>query len=130
MQAAILRVKLEHLASSNDRRRANAAYYDSHIQLANLTTPQVSSGIEHVYHQYTITHPDRDRIAAHLKSSGIASAILYPMAVHQQPAYATARCTSLNHTERVVRELLCLPVHPQLSHEERVRVVEAINSVD
>jgi len=130
IQAAILRVKLETLNESNANRRANAAYYDSHIELTDMVLPQAGANIHHVYHQYTVTHPNRDTIREALDAKGIASAILYPMAVHQQPAYTEAKRVELPHTEHLVRHLLCLPVHPQLSPKERQRVVEALNTID
>ena len=130
IQAAILRVKLEGLNESNASRRANAAHYDSHIKVSGLVVPKVQPNVHHVYHQYAVTHPNRDAIRAALDAEGIASAILYPMAVHQQPAYTEAKQVELPRTEHFVKQLLCLPVHPHLGPRGRERVVEALNTID
>lgn len=125
LQAAILRVKLRHLDSANARRRAIAARYDAALASTPLTLPAVVGPCTHAYHQYTVTTPRRDELATFLRSRGIGTAILYPEPVHRQPAYRSSGL-QLPHTERVCRELLCLPVHPELTDAQVGEVVERI----
>jgi dTDP-4-amino-4,6-dideoxygalactose transaminase len=129
IQAAILRVKLRYLDTENERRRQIAAIYSKAFSTCNLAIPRVAAGASHVYHQYTIRSPLRDKIQACLKDEGILTAILYPQPVHLQPAYRgrlVHRPGEMDHTEAACREILCLPIHPQLSEDEVARVVEAV----
>jgi len=129
MQAAVLRVKLPHLDAENARRREIAAKYNELLRDAGVQLPVEAAGIEHVYHQYVLRHPRRDELAAFLKSEGIGTAILYPVPVHLQPAYLNRvgiGAGGLRHTEAVCRDLLCLPVHPQLTDEQIERIAGAI----
>jgi len=129
MQAAVLRVKLPHLDTENARRRDIAALYNELLRDTGLQLPVESPGIEHVYHQYVVRSSRRDELAASLKSEGIGTAILYPMPVHLQPAYlgrVGIGAGGLAHTEAVCRDLLCLPVHPQLSDQQIERIAGAI----
>jgi dTDP-4-amino-4,6-dideoxygalactose transaminase len=130
IQAAILRVRLSMLEESNNTRRANASFYKTNLELAGLVHPEVAANVHHVYHQYTVTHPERDRLHRALAENNIASAVLYPMAVHQQPAYSETLQVGLGVTEDVVKNLLCVPVHPQMSTEDLEKVIETLNTID
>lgn len=129
IQAAILRVKLRYLDADNARRRQIAETYTGALSKTHLILPPASTQARHVFHQYTVRSPQRDKLQAALKKSGVGAAILYPQPVHLQPAYRGRLMQSagwLGHTERVCGELLCLPMHPHLSEAEVARVVDAV----
>ena len=129
LQAAILRVKLRHLDTENRRRRQIARRYDDSLgAFANVALPNPQRNERHVYHQYVIRLADRDALRAYLESEQIGTAVLYPQPIHQQPAYAGRIPVAgpLPVTERVARELLCLPVHPWLDDVDVARTVAAM----
>jgi dTDP-4-amino-4,6-dideoxygalactose transaminase len=127
MQAAILRVKLAHLNSWNLRRQSLAAAYDQLLP-ETVVKPVRSSGTDHVYHLYVVRTSQRDRLMADLKEVGIGSGIHYPVPVHMMPAYSeVARMpTPLPETERLVNEIVSLPMHPMLSDADVERVALAV----
>ena len=129
MQAAVLSVKLGHLDADNDRRRAIADAYRSLGSDGRIVHPSERTGVRHVYHQYTVRSEARDSLAEHLRHRGIGTAVLYPVPVHLQPAYAgrvSVGPGGLPVTERLPASILCLPVWPELSDGERDRVIEAL----
>lgn len=111
MQAAMLRVKLPSLSAQVAKRRELASRYLS--RLRGLRLPVVREGCEHAFHQFVIRSEHREGLQAHLRHRGVPSAVLYPAALHQQPAFACAE--SFPVTEKAVREVLSLPLHPYLS---------------
>ena len=112
LQAAILRIKLRHLDASNARRRQIAAAYSD--RLSGLIVPGDHPG--HVYHQYVVRSPQRDELQTRLRDRGIGSLIHYPVPVHLQPAYrGRLEHGSLAQTERIVSEILSLPMYPELT---------------
>lgn len=129
MQAAILRAKLPYLDEWNERRRQLAAFYRSTLS-PTLGLPVEQTHCHHVYHLYVVRLPDRDGVRQKLAAAGVSSAIHYPAAVHQQPAYQGDNivCHPLPHTEQAVREILTLPLYPQLSREQAHQVVTALNA--
>lgn len=128
MQAAILSVKLPHLAAWNRRRRQIAGLYTAGLARLPVQAPIEAPGCEHVYHLYVIQAPERDRLQAFLAERGIQTLIHYPVPAHLQPAYAHLGYTvgSLPVTERVADAILSLPMYPQLSDAEASGVVDAI----
>jgi len=129
LQAAILRVKCRRLHADNTRRRQLAAIYSERIQHPRITLPPIQSGTP-VFHQYVIRTPARDSLMAWLKSAGIPTAIHYPQPVHSQPAYLARIAIGhggLVESERACREVLSLPMHPQLSDEAVLFAVQRIN---
>jgi dTDP-4-amino-4,6-dideoxygalactose transaminase len=107
LQAAVLRVKLPALAASLAARRLRVARYASRV--SSLVSAHTAG---HAFHQLVLRHAHRDALQAHLKQRGIPSAVHYPAALHQQPAFACAG--SFPNAERAVREVLSLPVHPHV----------------
>jgi dTDP-4-amino-4,6-dideoxygalactose transaminase len=107
----MLRVKLPSLSAQVAKRRALASRYLS--ELRGLRLPVVREGCEHAFHQFVIRSEHRDGLQAHLKQRGVPSAVLYPAALHQQPAFACAE--SFPVAEKAVRKVLSLPLHPYLS---------------
>ena len=129
IQAAVLRVKLRHLDRWKVSRQARAAEYNALLgRLPGVVTPQVPDGCEHVYHQYTIRVPGRDRVREFLAGRGIASGVYYPVPVHLQPLYAGLghKRGDLPESERAADEVLSLPVYPELTSEQIARVAEAV----
>jgi dTDP-4-amino-4,6-dideoxygalactose transaminase len=119
VQAAILRVKLQHLASWNAARRAHAAAYTRLLAGSGVTTPTEADYAFAVWHLYVVRCADRVRVKFGLDQRGIASGIHYPIPVHLQPG-----CRSLGYargdfpvTERVADEILSLPMYPELTPE-------------
>ncbi|TLD70505.1 DegT/DnrJ/EryC1/StrS family aminotransferase [Phragmitibacter flavus] len=129
LQAAILRVKLGSLANSIARRRELAALYAERLSECSVVKlPVLRKGCEHAYHLYVVRSECRDELMAFLTQKGIPVALHYPAAVHQQPAYfAEAKQSArLPNTERLVREILTLPLHPFLSDEAVLATCEAV----
>jgi len=129
IQAAVLRVKLRHLDRWKASRQAHADEYNALLgRLPGVVTPQVPEGSEHVYHQYTIRVPERDRVREFLAGRGIASGVYYPVPLHLQPLYAGLghKRGELPESERAADEVLSLPVYPELTSEQIARVAEAV----
>ena len=130
IQAAILRVKLRGLEKDNQRRREIADLYDRGLSGSGVVLPGRRDWATHVFHQYVIRTGKRDQMQAFLKSRGIGALIHYPVPVHLQPAYKgkVTGGDSLPETERAAREILSLPMYPELSTDECNRVIEAVRS--
>jgi dTDP-4-amino-4,6-dideoxygalactose transaminase len=119
LQAAMLRVKLRRLDGDNARRVAVAARYDEELRgSARIAPPARAPGCDHVYHQYVVRSADRTALQARLREAGIGTNIHYPVPIHLQPAYRDRVALApdgLAQTERAAREVLSLPMYPQLS---------------
>lgn len=128
LQAAILRVKLPHLAAWNVARRRNAERYLALLDGTPLVLPEPVDA--HVWHHFVVRVPDgkRDALRAHLTAREIESEVYYPMALHLQPCFAALgyRAGSLPHAERACEEVLALPVHPDLSAEQQEHVAASV----
>jgi dTDP-4-amino-4,6-dideoxygalactose transaminase len=132
VQAAILRVKLNHLDAQNDRRAAIAQRYTSALAGSALQVPQVRPGATHVFHLYVARSADRDRHQAALKSAGIGTGVHYPVPVHLQPAYADRIAlgpSGCPETEAAAREILSLPLYPELSDAQVETVCAALETL-
>lgn len=128
LQAAILRVKLRGLDKGNMRRQSLAQTYNALLAGVGLTLPEVRSGVTHVYHQYVVRLPQRDALRTYLRQAGIGTLIHYPAPVHLQPAYQGRLpiVAPLPWTEQVAKQVLSLPIFPQLSDDQARRVGECI----
>ena len=129
VQAALLSVKLARLDADNARRVAIAETYDRDLAGLALGLPPRRAGARHVFHQYVIRSPRRDLLRAALGAHGVGTAIHYPMPVHLQPAYRDRLAlgpSGLAESEAAAREVLSLPVYPQLGDAEVARVVAAL----
>lgn len=134
IQAAVLEVKLRHLSSWTERRRANAARYGQlfrEVGLADwLGLPGEAPHCRHVWNQYTIRVPGgrRDRLRSWLSDCGVGTEIYYPMPLHLQECFRSLGYApgSLPETERAALEVLSLPIYPELTREEQEYVVEQI----
>ena len=121
LQAAILRVKLTRLDSQNARRRAIASAYTAAIEGGSLTAPHIREGAESVFHLFVARTAQRDAVQARLRDAGIGTGIHYPVPVHLQPAYAGRVATGPRgcpETEAASREILSLPLYPELTDEQ------------
>jgi dTDP-4-amino-4,6-dideoxygalactose transaminase len=134
LQAAVLRVKLRHLGDWQQGRQNRADRYRRLFESAGLasfisTPPRPPAKFEHVYNQFTIRSSRRDDLKAFLHSAGVPSEIYYPLCIHLQEAF-----TYLGHkpgdfpeSEKASREVLSLPVYPELPDAQQDRVVQTIS---
>ena len=131
LQAAILRVRLPHLAKDNARRQAIASAYEDGLDGLPLERPQSRKGATHVWHQYVVRSARRDALQQALKARGVGTNIHYPVPVHLQPAYAGRLPLGpggLPETEKAAREVLSLPMYPQLGDAAVARVIAAVRA--
>jgi dTDP-4-amino-4,6-dideoxygalactose transaminase len=131
LQAAILNVKLPHLDEYNKLRRNAADQYDRLLEpMGDIIIPARVPWSEHVFHQYTIrVHRDqRNELQTYLAEQKIPSMIYYPVPMHEQPAFnkVVRRRVSLKNTERISKEVLSLPMHPDLTEEQIVFICDHI----
>ncbi|MFN6310760.1 MAG: DegT/DnrJ/EryC1/StrS family aminotransferase, partial [Planctomyces sp.] len=128
LQAAILRVRLKGLDAANERRQAIAAVYDRGLRGLPLQLPGRRPDCRHVYHQYVIQTPERGRIQARLREAGVSTMVHYPHPVHLQPAYASRlpQVDPLTNTERIVPQVLSLPMFPEMTETQASAVVRAV----
>jgi dTDP-4-amino-4,6-dideoxygalactose transaminase len=132
LQAAILRVKLRHLHGWNAARRRNAARYRQLFEDFNLAgkiaVPQEPPNMTHVYNQFTVRVQNRDSLREKLRSRGVSSEIYYPISLHEQKAFAYLgyKTGDFPESERASREVLSLPIYPELTEEQQHHVVSAI----
>jgi dTDP-4-amino-4,6-dideoxygalactose transaminase len=131
MQAAILNVKLPHLDAYNSMRRQIASQYDERLKnIPGIITPLRVPWSEHVFHQYTIrvTGGRRDELQSYLASHKVPSMIYYPVPMHEQAAFnkVVRRRVSLANTEKVSKEVLSLPMHPNLQMDQMDYICEKI----
>jgi len=134
IQAAVLRVKLPHLAGWTEGRRANAARYRQLFQEAGLAEtvrlPSERPDRHHIYNQFVIRVPDRDALKAHLDAAGVGTEIYYPVPFHLQECFASLgyKAGQFPVAEQAAAEVLALPIYPELTPEQQHYVVEQIAS--
>ncbi len=129
IQAAIIRVKLQHIDEFNAARRKNAAAYCAALQNKDIILPTVTEGSEHVFHQFTIRSSKRDVIANALTENNIASAVYYPVPLHQQEVFLKLynNSTKLPVSEMCAQNVLSLPMFPELTSDEIQLITNVIN---
>ena len=132
IQGAILRVKLRHLESWTTARRARAAEYIRSLADDGIVTPCEHAGCRHVYHVFAVRLRDRDMTRARLLEAGIQTGVHYPVPVHMQPAYADLgyREGDFPVAERVAREVLSLPIYPELTTAQIQTVAAAVSAAE
>ncbi|MGQ9499194.1 MAG: DegT/DnrJ/EryC1/StrS family aminotransferase [Dissulfurimicrobium sp.] len=132
IQSGILLVKFAHLEEELEKREKVARFYTTGFKesVPIVITPFVQSDRTSVYSQYTIRLPNgrRDKAVEFMKGRGIPVAIHYPRPIHLQPAFKHLGLGpgSLPHSEKAAREVMSLPMHPFISKEEQIRVIEAV----
>lgn len=130
MQAAILGVKLPHGDRWNDARRANAARYAELLGDLPVGLPYETPGARHVYHQYTLRLENREPVCDALTQAEVGWAIYYPVPLHLQPVYASLGYSEgdFPESERASREVLSLPIFPELRADEVETVAAAVRA--
>jgi dTDP-4-amino-4,6-dideoxygalactose transaminase len=130
IQASIIRVKLHHLDEDNSKRSYIADSYYQGLVGYNFIHPYCRNDANHVYHLYVVRNPQRDKLMAFLKDNGIGVAVHYPVPIHLQPAYRGRfrGCDNLQETERAAREILSLPIYPELKEEEVQLIINTIKA--
>ena len=128
-QAVVLRARLRRLAAGNEARRQAARRYSELLaDVPGVTLPTTAPGNENVWHLYVIRVPGRDHVLRSLQDEGIQAAIHYPVPVHLQPAfrYLGYGPGDFPVAEAAASQLLSLPLYPQITEEQQVRVVDSV----
>jgi dTDP-3-amino-3,4,6-trideoxy-alpha-D-glucose transaminase len=131
IQSAVLRIKLQHLDTWNERRRAIAQRYAEELaEVPGLHLPEVAPNREHVWHLYVIDHASRDELQKYLATNGIQTLVHYPIPAHLSGAFAPLGLGegAFPITEQAARTHLSLPIGPHLSGEDVGRVIDACQS--
>ena len=130
LQAAILRIKLRHLDVDNAKRQQIASQYSKLLSGKDLQLPAAREESEQVFHLYVIRAKQRQELIENLKAHHIQAGIHYPAPIHLQPAYQGRIRTATNmiETERLSKEVLSLPMYPELSNNDVLAVVGVINN--
>jgi len=130
LQAAILRVKLQHLADDNAKRRAIALRYNQAFQDLPITLPALNENELHAMHLYVIECDRRNELMEYLRSHQIGASLHYPLAVHQHAAYAKRirGWENLPVTDRFYQRNLTLPMFPELSAEKADKIISAVTN--
>jgi dTDP-4-amino-4,6-dideoxygalactose transaminase len=131
LQAVVLLRKLPHLAAWSAARRAHAETYTAAFaDLPAVRPPVVDPANDHIFHQYTLRVERRDALAAHLKAQGIGHAVYYPVPLHRQECFAHLGYAegSLPETERACREVISLPIYPELTPAQLDRVIDVVRT--
>ncbi len=129
IQAAILHVKLKHLDSWSAKRRELASYYRS--RLTSVTCLEEHSYGEAVYHLFVVKTPKREGFMEYLKAKGIQNLIHYPVPMHKQkafPLYGKISDDLYPESNAFAEQIVSIPVYPELTLEEREKIIETINS--
>jgi dTDP-4-amino-4,6-dideoxygalactose transaminase len=131
IQAAYLSVKLAHLDRWSEARRANAAHYGAKLRsVEGIACPSVAEGNVSIFNQYVIRAADRDALKQYLADHQIGSAVYYPLPLHQQPCFASLgyQPGDFPQAERAAKEVLALPIFPELTRQQLDHVAETICS--
>ena len=129
LQAAVLLAKLPHLESWSTARRKNAQYYNAAFAgSSDIRSPYLDPANVSIYNQYTLRVSDRDALQEHLKSKGIGNSVYYPLPLHIQPCFAYLGYSegAFPESEKASREVISLPVYPELKQSQLDEVIEAV----
>jgi dTDP-4-amino-4,6-dideoxygalactose transaminase len=128
IQAVALLVKLPHLDEWSRARRDNAAYYNKKFEGTAVRTPYISPDCVSIYNQYVICVPKRDELFAHLKENNIGCEIYYPVSMHMQECfnYLEYKQGDFPESERAAKEVLALPVYPELTDQMKDYIIVTI----
>lgn len=131
IQCAVLNVKIKYLQKWHDGRRRNAALYDQLFANSPVVTPHIDEGNYSIYNQYCIRVKNRDQVKQHLNERQIGSAIYYPLSLHQQKCFANLgyKEGDFPASEQICREILALPIYPELAEEQIREVASAVLEV-
>lgn len=131
IQAAVLSVKLKYLDSWHEARRAHAAIYDKAFAGTKVVPPKIAEGNWSIYNQYVVRVPNRDAVKAELGKRNIGTAVYYPIPLHEQECFAKLgyKAGDFPESERACREVLALPVYPELAPEQIEHVAKQVIEV-
>jgi len=131
LQAAFLRIKLKKLNSENRKRQKIASFYYKHLKSKLIALPKKEQNSSHVFHLFVVRSPVRKTIISQLQKNNINPGIHYPQPIHLQKAYFKniKLSGSLDTTEKICREVLSLPMYPDLSKKELLRICKCINRI-
>ncbi|RKS03499.1 DegT/DnrJ/EryC1/StrS aminotransferase family protein [Flavobacterium sp. 102] len=127
LQAAFLNVKLPHLDTENQKRKAIVKRYVAEIKNDKITLPYWNGSNNHVFHLFVIRTQNREDLQDYLKQKNIETLIHYPIPSHQQKALAQWNSLSFPITEKIHREVLSLPLSPVMTEEEVTSVIQILN---
>lgn len=129
LQAALLRVKLTKLDEWNARRQQVSEFFQVNLSKSSgLVLPHISAWCESVWHLFVVRHPQRDALQHHLTAAGVQTLIHYPIPPHKQQAYSAYNNQTFPLTERIHKEVLSLPIGPNMAMEKVQQVVKACNT--
>jgi dTDP-4-amino-4,6-dideoxygalactose transaminase len=130
IQAAVLLVKLPHLDDWSEARRRNAAFYNERFNGTAVGTPHISPDCVSIYNQYVIRVPKRDQLIAYLKEKSIGCEIYYPQPMHLQECFRQLgyKQGDFPETEKAAKEVLAIPIYPELTDQMKDYVAETILS--
>ncbi len=127
LQAGILVEKLKSLDRDNLKRLKIASIYNKAITSKHVITPKKRRNSSHVYHLYVIKCKNRDKLLAYLKKNKIFAGIHYPVPIHKQRIYKNKKLTHLKKTEGVAKNILSLPIYPELKISDAMKISKLIN---
>ncbi len=130
IQAAILRIKLKHLDSDNEKRRQLAQYYTANLPESQVSLPAVRANVESVFHLFVLQVKQRQELLKYLLSNGIQAGVHYPVPVHLQPAYKgrISIASDMSVTEGLTDRIISLPMYPELSMQDAEKITNTIKS--
>ena len=128
LQAAGLLVKLPHLDAWSQARRDNAAYYDKKFANSDVETPYINPDCVSIYNQYVVRVPKRDELMANMRQKGIGVMVYYPLSLHLQEcfSYLGYKEGDLPVSEKASKEVLALPVYPEITDEMKDYVADTL----
>lgn len=131
LQAVILQTKLKYLDNWIESRRKNASMYTELLSGLDLTLPVEKPFVKHAYHLYVVRSKKRDYLKKKLLENNIQSMVHYPVPVHKQKAYSSLNNSSdLKTTDKICDEILSLPLHPWISHDEILNVTDCLRGIN
>jgi len=130
IQAAVLRIKLKHLDSDNEKRRQLAKYYTANLAESQVSTPVVRANVESVFHLFVLQVGRRQELLKYLLSNDIQAGVHYPVPVHLQPAYKgrISIASDMSVTEGLTDRIISLPMYPELSMQDAEKITNTIKS--
>ncbi len=130
IQGAVLGIKLKHLAKWTSERQRVAKRYAELLADTPLQLPTQPSSAESVWHLYVVRHPQREELKKHLEANGVGCALHYPLPLHLQKCYAELgyKPGDFPNAEKAAAQCLSLPIYPELTEEQILRVVEVVKS--
>jgi dTDP-4-amino-4,6-dideoxygalactose transaminase len=130
IQAAVLLIKLPHLDSWSEARRRNAAFYNKKFAGTVVKMPYISPDCVSIYNQYVIRVPKRDQLVAYLREKNIGCEIYYPVPMHLQECfrYLGYKQGDFPESEKAAKEVLAIPVYPELTDQMKDYVAETVVS--